>query len=431
MRTFAINTLGCKVNQYESQQIRQVLEDFSLFQVQIDEKPDLIVVNTCCVTHIASAKSRQNIRKLRRLNPGSKIIVAGCLPAGPNAELGDFDHDTIIIDDKSRLFDELKSFLSKNIAQLHESAAPDSTTPGLTSYSGQTRAFLKVQDGCDGFCSYCIVPKIRSTIYNKPAEQVIAEARNLVYAGHGEIVLTGIFLGAYGQTTVRRKHWTNDTGFLPDLIDKVAQVPGLKRLRLSSLEPADVTDSLLDVMCAHENIMPHLHLPLQSGSPAILKKMCRQYNADEFRQMIEKVNSRLDRPAITTDIIVGFPTEADEDFQQTMQMAQFAQFSKIHVFSYSQRKDTAAVNMNPKVPPQIITERSKTLRRLDAELGHKFRLRFAGEKISAIIESTNPHQGRSERYFMVQFLNAPSSIKQGDFVHGQLDKTAVKAQIFM
>ena len=429
MKTFAINTLGCKVNQYESQQIRQVLEDFSMSQVAVDEKPDIVVVNTCCVTHVASAKSRQSVRKLRRLNPDSVIIVAGCLAAGPNSELGDFDNNTIIIENKSRLFDELKSFLTKNIAEFQIPDNPDPDLTGLTGYSGQTRAFLKVQDGCDGFCSYCIVPKIRSTIYNKPLEQVINEAANLIYAGHAEIVLTGIFLGAYGQKTVRRKHWTDNSGFLPDLIDKVARIPGLKRLRLSSLEPADVTDKLLDVMCSHDNIMPHLHLPLQSGSAAILKKMCRQYNIDEFKRTIEQVKARLDRPAITTDIIAGFPSETDEDFQQTVRMVEFAEFSKIHVFSYSSRKDTAAVNIRPKVPPEIIAERSKTLRRLDAKLGREFRTRFAGQKVSAIIEGTDPYKGRTERYFMVHFPDAPDTLKQGDLVYGILDNDAINAEI--
>lgn len=428
MKSFAINTLGCKVNQYETQQIRELLEKFSLVQVDSSRPADLIIVNTCCITHIASAKSRQSIRKLKRSNPDSILVVTGCLPAGPDAELGDLPADAIIVQDKSKLTQTLNSIVYNNIQTQPDNNCTQQSLPTLSKYAGQRRAFLKVQDGCDGFCSYCIVPKIRNQIYNKPMEQILQEAQQLVYAGHAEIVLTGIFLGAYNQKTVRRKKWKDNINpELANLVDQVAQVPGLKRLRLSSLEPADVTQPLLDIMTKHDNIMPHLHLPLQSGSAAILKKMGRQYNADQFRQMIEVVNRHFDRPAITTDIIVGFPSETDKDFDDTVEMANFAKFAKMHVFSYSQRKGTAAMNMEPKISSEIIAERSKFLRRLDAKLGREFRMQFVGEKVSAILETTSPAKGRSERYFMVHFDSPPANCRQGDILTGTLKANGINA----
>ena len=444
MRTFAINTLGCKVNQYESQQIRQLLENFSFQQASDEQKPDLLIVNTCCVTHIASAKSRQCIRKAQRANPDSIVVVAGCLPAGPSAEISGLKGSISVIADKEHLLEDLKTILTDNFPEqmvnnnirpnilenkdLHPKEGPDSM-PALVKYADQTRAFLKVQDGCDGYCTYCIVPKIRQKIHNKPLKKIIQEAHHLVYAGHKEIVLTGIFLGAYGQNTVRRRKWdVNKTSPLSQMLDEVARIDGLERIRLSSLEPADVTDSLLDTICAHPNIMPHLHLPLQSGSAEILRKMCRQYTADDFIKTIEKVNRRLDRPAITTDIIVGFPTETDADFAQTIKMAEFAKFAKMHVFSYSERADTAAVDLKPKVPPAVIKQRSKHLRRLDAELSKKFRTQFAGQKVTAVIESTDPCKGRAERYFMVYYDNPPKNCKKGQIISGKLKQNGINVE---
>jgi len=245
---------------------------------------------------------------------------------------------------------------------------------------------------------------------------VLQEAYNLVYAGHKEIVLTGIFLGAYGQNTVRRSQWDpakKDT--LACLVDQVAQLPQLERLRLSSLEPADVTDRLLDIFSKNRNVMPHLHLPLQSGSERILRKMRRQYTVAEFMQVVDRVRLRLDRPAITTDIIVGFPGETDEDFERTLDVSRAVQFAKMHVFSFSPRAGTAAAKMQPVVKAEVIKERSAILRDLDKELQAKFRAQFAGETVGVIVEETRPVRGRSERYFMVE-LDEKETAKWGAYI---------------
>jgi len=440
MKTFAVQTLGCKVNQYESQQIRQTLEQFGLTAAKPAQRPDIVVINTCCVTHIASSKSRQNIRKVQKAHPGSAVIVTGCLPIGPDNEAGTLDN-LIIVKDKNTLplilerlsqkqhFSlnnanhskptNLSKIKDKNPNLTHSSAQKHpkepltsaNSLPILTRFTGQSRAFLKVQDGCDAYCTYCIIPKIRTHVCNKPVKTILKEARNLIQAGHKEIILTGIFLGAYGQKTARRKKWNPaKRDSLAELVNKIADLEGLKRLRLSSLEPLDVTDHLLEVMIAHDNIAPHLHLSLQSGSANILKKMARQYTIDDFLHVVEKVKKAFDRPAITTDIIVGFPGETENDFQQTTKIAKQVGFSKIHVFSFSIRKNTTAEKMAKlfgKVSPQEIKRRSSILQNLDNQLQQQFRQSCTGLTETVLIEKTNPPQGRCSRYFMVDLSNIP------------------------
>ncbi|MHC4426187.1 MAG: tRNA (N(6)-L-threonylcarbamoyladenosine(37)-C(2))-methylthiotransferase MtaB, partial [Planctomycetota bacterium] len=381
MKTFSINTLGCKVNQYESQQIRELLEQLGLDRVELSQKPDLVVINTCCVTHTASAKSRQHIRRAQKQSPDAVVIVSGCLPTAQIGELSTPAENVHLIRNRSDLRAALSHIAGgKAVVPVSQSIQSCPNTiirakngskvkyknelgnhlklPPLNSFKGQTRAFLKIQDGCDGCCTYCIVPQTRPFVRSKPADAALREAQALVESGHREIVVTGIFLGAYGQESVKRRNWPdqrNDN--LADLLDEMAQIPNLVRIRLSSLEPADVTPRLLDTFCKHRNIMPHLHLSLQSASDSVLKKMCRQYRVDEFREKVESIKSRLDRPAITTDIIVGFPGETDVDFEQTVDLAKNVGFAKMHVFSFSPRKGTAAANMQDTVDNRVIKRR--------------------------------------------------------------------------
>jgi threonylcarbamoyladenosine tRNA methylthiotransferase MtaB len=455
MRTFSINTLGCKVNQYESQQIRELLEQLGLHKVESPEKPDLLVINTCCVTHTASAKSRRHIRRAQRQSPDGIVIVSGCLPTVQVGELSAPAKNVHLVRNRCDLGATLSHIADSKaacpVSQCAQSC-PDSiirakndskikyknelcnhskpfgpeftaeVLPTLTSFEGQTRAFLKIQDGCDASCSYCIVPKTRPFVRSKPADAAVREAQTLVESGHREIVVTGVFLGAYGRDSVRRKSWPNQRNdYLADLLDRMAEIPDLARIRLSSLEPADVTPRLLDTFCKHRNIMPHLHLSLQSGSDTILKKMCRQYSVHECRERIESVKSRLDRPAITTDIIVGFPGETDADFQQTVDLAENAGFAKMHVFSFSPRKGTAAANMQSAVDNRVIKKRSEILRDLDVESGLKYRRQFIGETAEILLENDNGQLcGRSERYFMVYLKKAEKKLKKNDLVKVKL-----------
>jgi threonylcarbamoyladenosine tRNA methylthiotransferase MtaB len=439
MKTFSVTTLGCKVNQYEGQQIRQFLEQAGLLQAPPDAPADLAIVNSCCITHIASAKSRQCLRKIQKQNPDAAIVLAGCLPAASINELKNISSNIHIVRQKSKITEILQELVwtevtEKNLSSTNTNVVTYNIKPKkgakikdktrisrikthsfqhsnhditglstLTRYKGQHRAFLKVQDGCDAYCSYCIIPQIRRAVCNKNVKTVLTEAKALITAGHKEIVLCGIFLGAYGQDTVRRKQWEpKKLDCLAKLVEKLAQLKGLDRLRLSSLEPGDVTDRLLEVYSKYPNIMPHLHLPLQSGSKKILKKMGRQYTIAQFTQVIEKAKVTLDKPAITTDIIVGFPGETEEDFEKTMKMAKKVEFSKMHVFSFSPRAGTPAAKMQNQVKPEVVKKRSQRLRNLDTRLQKKFKSKFKGQKLQIIIESTEPARGRCERYFMVK-----------------------------
>jgi len=438
MKTFSINTLGCKVNQYESQQVRELLERLGLTSIEIADKPELVIINTCCVTHTASAKSRQYIHKAQKLNPDATIVVCGCLSTVQTGELDNLGNNVCLVRSRDTLAAMLKQVINGKTAEPdYQSNIKAEKCPkikcknklnnqpiftALTSFEGHTRAFLKIQDGCDGCCSYCIVPKTRPVVQNRGVGEILKEAQGLVNAGHKEIVLTGIFIGAFGQETVRRKNWPNqENNHLAELLEKLAEIPNLARIRLSSLEPADVTERLLDAFCRCRNIMPHLHLSLQSGSEKILKRMCRQYTAEEFREKVGLIKSRLDRPAITADIIVGFPGEEDCDFEKTVELAKETGFSKIHVFSFSPRKGTAAAKMQGVVKKEVIKERSEIMRKLDKELGYKFRQQFVGETATVLTENANGEVcGRSERYFMVDIKESHKNLKNNELVEVRL-----------
>jgi threonylcarbamoyladenosine tRNA methylthiotransferase MtaB len=249
----------------------------------------------------------------------------------------------------------------------------------------------------------------------------LQEAQALVSAGHKEIVVTGIFVGAYGQKSVRRKKWDGQDK-LADLLDKLAEVPNLARIRVSSLEPGDVTPRLLDAFSAHRNIMPHLHLSLQSGSNAVLKKMCRQYSADEFKERVALIKNRLDRPTITADLIVGFPGETEADFQRTVELAKETGFAKMHIFTFSKRAGTAAAGLQDTVDSEVMKRRSQLLCELDAELGYKFREQFLGQEAEILIEGAG--FGRSERYFMVHLEDTDKKLTKGDLVRVKLVKNS-------
>ena len=425
MKTFSIYTLGCKVNQYESQQIRQFLEDKGLQGVKPDDKPDLFIINTCCVTATASAKSRQYIQRAGKLNPKAVQIICGCLATLQTQELRYKNNNAPhIITDRTGLAAKLQQIIGRTLSEDSSVALPL-----LTGFKGQTRAFLKVQDGCDGVCSYCIVPKVRPDVQSKPIEDAVTEAKALVSAGHKEIVVTGVNLGTYGHQTVRRTGEQESRGSenlefrieneecgnnekLPYLLTTLAGIPELMRIRVSSLEPGDISEQLLDVFCGHKNIMPHIHLSVQSGSDAILKRMCRQYDAAELWGKIALIKSRLDRPAITCDMIVGFPGEAEEDFQETVELAKWAGFSKMHVFGFSLREGTAAAKMKDRIQPKVVKERAEILRKLGDELGWKFREQFIGETCEVLLEDTKTPSGRCERYFMVQIQGQKGEVRR-------------------
>lgn len=444
LRTFTIQTLGCKVNQYESQQIHTLLTGLGLAAVQPDEKPDLTVVNTCCVTKAAAAKSRQFINKAQKLNHGSVVAAVGCLTALPqkSEQPQSFAENVYLIKNRSAIAAELNTIVQSRLyrdtapqepsrpiinnirPQIGQKSKAKSTCdplklPDLTAFTGHTRAFLKAQDGCDNYCTYCIIPIVRPRIESRTVDSLCRETEELVKSGHKEIVLTGICLGAFGRDTTRRRNWTNpETDFLAELLDKLAQTPNLHRLRISSLNPQDITPQLLDVMARHTNIMPHLHLSLQSGSNNILKKMARLYTAEDYLEKVRMLKSRLDTPAITTDIIVGFPGETENDFEQTIELCKTVGFSRIHVFSFSARRGTPAEKLNPKITPQVIKERAAILQKLADDLSQQYRKKLIGKTERVLIESADDKSalGRAERYFEMQIPNPDNKIKPNDII---------------
>jgi threonylcarbamoyladenosine tRNA methylthiotransferase MtaB len=279
--------------------------------------------------------------------------------------------------------------------------------------TGHQRAFLKIQDGCDAYCTYCIIPTLRPRVSSKPVEDVVEEARRLVGAGHVELILTGIFMGAYGQETALRRRQIARDALTPlgRLIEGLCtRVPGLKRLRLSSLEPGDLTADLLGLMRSHAQVVPHFHLPLQSGSERVLRRMNRQYTRDDFLRMIDDVRAAFDRPAITTDIIVGFPGETEDEFRQTVDVAERSGFIHVHAFPFSPRPGTAAARWAKDfVRPDVAAERVRALREIGERQGLSFRRQFAGETVEVLAESSNAsddahwQHGRTARYFAVHF----------------------------
>jgi len=522
MRTFSIQTLGCKVNQYESEQLAAVLRGHGLVQVEDPAEADLRVVNTCSVTVQAASKSRQLVRRnlrqgrgggrtprrhplpviqssvhthpndapepstLSRTNlaelagppggnsVGQRVLVTGCWATSDRAEavrIAGSDavlthHEDVAVqlnrlltswtsdcDDRSKkpnaitryhtlepppsgplgndgwmnqagipagqLTTDIKASPAISVNNISGGAVVrNSPKVGTTSLpllderqTGHQRAFLKIQDGCDARCTYCIIPSLRPRLWSKPVDAAVEEAKRLVAAGHMEIVLTGIFLGAYGRATALRRRQDGASGApIADLIDALCtRVPGLRRLRLSSLEPGDLTPALVAALKAHAQVVPHFHLPLQSGSDAILRRMNRQYTRDDYLRMIDRVGEAFDRPAMTTDVIVAFPGETEREFRETMDVVDRARFVHVHAFPFSPRPGTAAARWKKDfVHGPVINERINLLAAMSAGHGYAFRRQFAGEVVEVLVERPGGRDGglqhgRCERYFAVHF----------------------------
>jgi len=391
--TCSFITLGCKVNQYDTQAMREELLKAGYEEVPRGRSADVYVVNTCTVTGAADAKSARAIRRLLRDHPYSRVVVAGC---GVDAEapyLAEFAGRVLTADNARKL--RLADLINGRPA-----AACETWSRGITAFGGHTRAFVKIQDGCDNACSYCIVPSVRGRSRVRPPGEVIDEIRRLADAGYLEIVLTGIHLGRHPD--------------LPGIVREASDIGCLPRLRLSSIEALEVTDDLLDAIASSRSACPHLHLALQSGSEAVLRRMNRPYTAEQFLAAIERVRSRLPGPAISTDIIVGFPGETDEDFAATVEMCRRIGFGRIHVFRYSDRPGTAAAAMPDKCGTHIAIPRVERMQRLAAELASDYHEQFVGRDVEVLVESrrsgkTNRLSGVTPRYVRV-ILDGPDAI---------------------
>ncbi|MBT4583934.1 MAG: MiaB/RimO family radical SAM methylthiotransferase [Phycisphaerae bacterium] len=418
-KTYHFKVLGCRMNHAERREMESILQELGM--QPSSESPDLEIVHTCSVTGRAAAKSRNAIRRAKR--NGKHVFVTGCF-TGTDPEMANELGDTVVTQAGKtpmleRFANEVNTWLQRpNKEQPVTTSLPIEALPKLQ--AAHTRAELRIQDGCDAHCSFCIIPKIRTTLRSKTIEDTVTEAARLVELGHKEVVLTGVFIGAYGhETALRRKQAHPNQEYLADLLDAVAQIDGLQRLRMSSMEPGDVTPTLLDAMVANKNIVPHLHLPLQSGSDEVLQKMNRQYSTSQYLEMIAMVNERLTvdglPPAITTDIICGFPTETDADFEQTITTAESVGYLHMHIFPYSVRTGTAAARWK-QLPPILVQDRVQTLLQLNDTLSLSYREQLIGRTLNVMLEQRvekNIFRGRCEHYAEI---TVKTSANQGELV---------------
>lgn len=396
--TCRLLTLGCKVNQYETQYVKELLEVNGYREAGPEEPADLCVVNTCTVTHEGDAKSRQLIRRLAACNPGAAIVVMGCYATRDPKAVGKLPGVTKVVTDKGRLADDLQMF---GVTQVPH---------GITRFDGHQRAFVKVQDGCLLDCTYCIIPTVRPHLRSRPPEEIVEEVSHLVEGGCREIVLTGIHLGHYGIDLSRGKpksSWCR----LWHLLERLCQLSGDFRIRLSSLEAAEVRDDLVNVLAVQQRICPHLHLCLQSGSDRILALMKRRYRVAGFLERCRRLRETLDQPAFTTDIILGFPGETDADFEETCRVVREVGFSKIHMFSYSPREGTPAATFPGVVPAAVVAERRERLLELERELAEAYYRSLIGRRLDVLVEVAEPDRpgyvrGTSCRYAPVVFAGS-------------------------
>ena len=368
-------TLGCKVNQYETEYLREGLLGFGYRDAAEHEAADLCVVNTCTVTAEGDSKSRQIIRRLARENPASKIVVMGCYATRAPAEVAALPNVTEVLTDKRELPDLLGRF-----------GVTDVPT-GISGFGRRHRAYVKVQDGCMLRCSFCIIPHVRPELASRPLPHILDEVRRLIDNGYHEVVLTGIHLGHYGvdwNRNLPKEKWTR----LSHLVRAIAALPDDFRVRLSSIEATEVTRELIDVMAEHgDKICPHLHISMQSGSDGVLRRMRRRWGSQRFVDRCRLLAERLDRPAITTDVIVGFPGESDAEFAETCDVARQVGFSKIHIFPFSARRGTPAAIMPGQLTKQVKQERSRELSRLETELRDAYFSSLAGRRLRVLVES--------------------------------------------
>ena len=389
MRKAALHNLGCKVNAYETEAMQQLLEDAGYEIVPFSQKADVYVINTCSVTNMADRKSRQMLHRAKKLNPDAVVVAAGCYVQTGEAEARKDDAIDILIgnNQKAQLIDKLNVYFAEKKADgskkklealLDINGQPqDFEELSLSQTKEHTRAFLKVQDGCNQFCSYCIIPYARGRVRSCKPETILRQVKTLAESGCREIVLTGIHLSSYGM---------DFGGSLLELLRLVHQVEGIERIRLGSLEPRVVTEDFVKALSKLPKVCPHFHLSLQSGCDETLRRMNRKYTTAEYENSCSLLRKYFTHPAITTDVIVGFPGETEEEFAQTKEFLQRIHFYEMHIFKYSVRKGTRAAVMEQQVPEEIKTERSAKLLTLADSMSVGFREYYVGRKQEILFE---------------------------------------------
>ena len=380
-------SLGCKVNSYESSALKEL---FFKNGFKEDTKPDVIVINTCSVTAVADQKSRQIIRRERRANPDAVLCVMGCY-SQKNAEYikNECDADIIVgTSNRRKMVVFVKEFIKdkkKIIAIDNEPRKFSYESFGTIVIPASTRAYVKIEDGCNNFCSYCTIPYTRGVARSRDKNEIIEEITELVNKGFKEIVLTGIHTAHYGLD--------NKSCSFSDLVESICQIPHLYRLRISSIEESEIDDKFLELLKKYSCIANHLHMPLQSGSKEVLKRMCRKYNVDDFINKVNRIRQIRPDIAITTDVIVGFPGETEEEFKETYDFINEVKFAELHVFPFSAREGTKAYSMSNQVKPEIKSKRVEELIQLSKLLSDKYYKKFIGQELEVILEERNKTTG--------------------------------------
>ncbi len=381
---FNIITLGCKVNAYESETIKENLLKNQFLYEDTPETADIIIINTCSVTNMADNKSKKMVRRAKRL--GKIVVVCGCSSENNQSIYKEMNIDILIGNkDKSKIHELIKNYIKnkEKYTKFYEEDELPFEDMEVEKFHSHTRAFVKIQDGCNNFCSYCIIPYVRKNIRSKDFNKAVNEIKTLVENGHKEVVLTGIHTGSYHP---------DDNHDLADLIHEISKIEKLKRIRISSIEITELNDKMLKEIKENEKIVNHFHIPLQAGSNEILKRMNRKYDLSYFKKKIEEIRKIKPDVSITTDVIVGHPYETEELFLETIKTCQELNFSKIHVFPYSKREGTAASRMLVQVEDVEKKRRSQVLNQISKELEENYYKEHIGKEIEVLIEETSENE---------------------------------------
>lgn len=410
MRKAAFYTLGCKVNQYETEAMAELFADSGYEICDFTEKCDVYVINTCSVTNMGDRKSRQIIRRAKKTNPDAVIAVTGCYAQVSPDEVLDIDGVNMVIGTQDRknivsLVENLTSATNVNhvtdIMTIHEFEELN-----IRQYSNRTRAFIKIQEGCNQFCSYCIIPYARGPVRSRPMDEVISEVKRLAENNFKEIILVGIHVASYGADL--------ENTSLETLIKEVDRIEGIERIRLSSIEPMTLDEHFIESVKASKKLCHHFHISLQSGCDETLKRMNRKYTTEQFKGIVEGLRAAFDDVAVTTDIMVGFPAETDEEFEKTVEFTRNIAFADAHVFQYSQRKGTPAAKRPDQISPAIKEKRSKIMIEETRKSRDAFIERFIGKTMRVLFEqraADGMFEGKTDNYITV---HAPSEENLND-----------------
>ena len=403
MKKVAFYTLGCKVNQYETEAMLEMFKKNGYVQVESEDFADVYVINTCTVTHMSDRKSRQYIRRMKKKNPDAIIAVVGCYSQVSPEEILDIEEVNLVMgtNERRQIVEEIKKIdASKKVSTVDDIMKVRAFEEiEISQSNGKTRAFMKIQDGCDRFCTYCIIPYARGgKVRSRNIDSILEEANKLANNGYKEIVLTGIHVASYGKD-LRQEQIT-----LLNVIKEIDKIDGIKRIRLSSVEPVLFTDEFVSEVSKMEKVCPHYHLSLQSGCDETLKRMNRRYTTKEYKTIVDRLRENIPNVAITTDVIVGFPGETNDEFNKTYEFLKDIELSQMHIFKYSPRKGTPAATMENQIDPQMKQFRSEKLLSLDKENFNKFASKFIDKELDVLFESNvvdGMYEGLTTNYIRV------------------------------